>query len=368
MGTLLITAGGGGDAIAAVLVAPLLGIAGPPTVLSWSWDRLIIDPLPGPRSAADFVGLRTHAPGLHEVLPGSTLRSPAGSSLPRLAAELPARLLLLEATAGVVGMAAQITAAAQFVDADDLVLVDVGGDVLARGGEPNLRSPLADLMTLAACATSGVPCRLAIAGPGVDGEIGRQEVLDRLRGVGAERLPVLSSATASATSRVFAWHPSEASGVFAAAACGFRGRVELRDAGDQVTLDDSTASVYVADAAAAYTLSPAVELARSRTLDEASTTLRALTGVCELDYERAKATRNGSAGPTPSTGRDLEAIDAAAQAAARRGSDFLTVRRLAELVGVRTAGELAELRAGLAVNRADHDCSPLPLYRTRSAR
>lgn len=208
-------------------------------------------------------------------------------------------------------------------------------------------------------------------GGGQDGpgdEAGR--AADLPQGVAATSgvVPALSSAAAAATSRVFAWHPSEATGVFAAAACGFRGRVELRDAGDQVTLDDSTASVYVADAAAAHTLSPAVELARSRTLDEASTTLRTLTGVCELDYERAKATRNESAGPTPSTGRSLEAIDAATQGAARRGSDFLTVRRLAELVGVRTPEGLAELRATLAVDRADHDCSPLPLYRTRSAR
>ena len=76
--------------------------------MSYAWDRLMIDPLPGPRNAADFTGLRELRPGVYEVLPQSRPRPPAGSSLPRLADELDVRLLLLDPTHGAVGMAEQI--------------------------------------------------------------------------------------------------------------------------------------------------------------------------------------------------------------------------------------------------------------------
>src|SRR5690349_16433855 len=96
--TLFIAAGGGGDAITAAALGPALGLADQPVILTYAWDRLIIDPLPGPRSASDFTGLRPLAPDVLEVLPTTKPIAPAGSTLPRLAAELSARLLLLDPT------------------------------------------------------------------------------------------------------------------------------------------------------------------------------------------------------------------------------------------------------------------------------
>jgi hypothetical protein len=363
--TLIVAAGGGGDAIAAVLLAPLFGVVGELTVLSWSWDRLIIDPLPGPRGVDEFVGLREHRPGVHEVLRSSSTRSPGGSSLPRLVRDLGARLFLLDGSGGVVGMAEQVAGVAAQVGADELLLVDVGGDVLAQGGEPGLRSPLADLMTLAACTGTALPARLAVAAPGVDGEIPATSVIERLATFGAVRLRVDDPARAKSISSVFLWHPSEATGVFAAAVCGLRGVVEMRDAGDQVALDEGTASVYVVEAQPVADGSPAAALRGTTTLDEASRVLRELTGVSELDYERTKATalvrELGEVGRMP----DLAEVDRAAAVADARGADFLTVRRLAEVVGIRSAAGLVELRTMLSDRRSAQDCAPLPLFRVR---
>lgn len=50
-------------------------------------------------------------------------------------------------------------------------LLDVGGDILARGDEPTLQSPFADALTLAACCQVNAPIRLLVAGPGLDGEL-----------------------------------------------------------------------------------------------------------------------------------------------------------------------------------------------------
>lgn len=82
MGTLLVAAGGGGDAIAAAALSALapdeaVGIA------TMAWDRLIIDPLPGPRRAADFRALEKRQ-GWWQVTPHSRPIAPAGSTLPRL--------------------------------------------------------------------------------------------------------------------------------------------------------------------------------------------------------------------------------------------------------------------------------------------
>src|SRR5437588_312857 len=66
---------------------------------------------------------------------------------------------------------------------DLLVLVDVGGDVIAHGDEPGLRSPLADAVMLAAggqLSTSGQPVLLGIFGVGCDAELTPDEVLGRL--------------------------------------------------------------------------------------------------------------------------------------------------------------------------------------------
>jgi hypothetical protein len=55
--TLLVAAGGGGDALASLLMSRRLVPADHPiVVVSYSWDRRILDPLSGPRSAADFEG------------------------------------------------------------------------------------------------------------------------------------------------------------------------------------------------------------------------------------------------------------------------------------------------------------------------
>src|SRR5262249_40031192 len=157
MTTLVVAAGGGGDAITGSMLAAPLGLPEPPVVMTYSWDRLMIDPVPGPRSVGDFRGLRQLAPRVWEVLASTTKTAPGPSSLPGLAAALPSRFLLLDPAWGAIGMAAQVRAAVACFVADDLALIDVGGDILTDGADPGLRSPLADQLALAACLRTGLP-------------------------------------------------------------------------------------------------------------------------------------------------------------------------------------------------------------------
>ena len=338
---------------------------GPPVVLTYSWDRLMIDPSPGPRTAADFIGLREVAPGVAEVVPSSTVKPPAGSTLPRLAADLPVRLLLLDPSWGATGMAVQIAAAAQLFDCSELALVDVGGDALTDGTDPGLRSPLADQLALAACVRTGLPARLLITGAALDGELPHDVISERLARLDAEVLPPLDRAEVDAVRHVFTWHPSEASGLLVAAANGLRGRVEVRDAGDQVELTDATTAVFAVDARSAAAITPAQHLTATTSLDDTEQIIRDTTGLSEIEYETRKAARLDERQPHQPTSDDLSAVDRAAAEAHARGADFISARRLSEIIGATTPDTFAALSALLTAHRPDH-FEP-PVYRTEPA-
>ncbi len=65
MTRLIVAAGGGGDAVAAAMLDTALHGGGDHAViLTFSWDRLLIDPVPGPRGADDFTGLEQLTPSV----------------------------------------------------------------------------------------------------------------------------------------------------------------------------------------------------------------------------------------------------------------------------------------------------------------
>ena len=111
-----------------------------------------------------------------EVTPDSELAE-GRSSLALLARHTRARFVLLDPTNGVRGLRDQLAELAQAVSADSVTLVDVGGDIIAQGDEPELLSPLADSMTLAALDGLPVTSRVVIAGAGLDCELAEDDVL-----------------------------------------------------------------------------------------------------------------------------------------------------------------------------------------------
>lgn len=351
--TLIVAAGGGGDAITGAALAPALQVD-EPVILTYSWDRLMVDPVPGPRGAAEFTRLHHLAPHVLEVVPSTASVSPAASSLPRLAADLPARLLLLDPTGGTAGMATQIRAAADFFEASGIAVLDVGGDILTDGTDPGLRSPLADQLALAACVRTALPTQLMVAAPGIDGELPAEVVSARLHALAAEQLPDLSNSDVTPVRDVFRWHPSEASGLLAAAADGRRGLVEVRDAGDQVMLTAATTALFAADAKTALEITPAAHLLDTRSLAEAEEIIRKETGISEIRYENEKAARLRSQRTHVPARSDLPAIDAHAHEAKARGAQYISMRRLAELLRITSLDAYAKLCGLLGEERSDN--------------
>ena len=331
--TLLVAAGGGGDALASLLLSRRLGIGiEVPVVASYSWDRRILDPLPGPRSVTDFGGVRQLTPHNVEVTASSRLRS-GGQSTLRLLAETiaAARFVLLDPHSGALGMRRQIIELVQRFSFESVVLVDVGGDLVATGSEDELRSPLADALALASLADFPVPVHVAVAGPGLDGELPPSYVRSRCISLGGNLLAYLDGYDVAPYFSALAEHPSEATTLLAAAALGIVGKAEIRDNADMVSVTEASAEVYILSGSGAFGGNKlAQELTATRSIAEAEAATLAVCGRCELDYERQKAAALPQ-GTVPAAEMQRRLQEYWLSAAAR-GITLATFRRLTEVV------------------------------------
>jgi hypothetical protein len=350
--TLLVAAGGGGDALASLLLSRRLHADGEtPVIASYSWDRRILDPMPGPRFPKDFEGARLLTPSNVEITTESRLRSGGSSTLSLLAETTQAQFVLLDPSSGALGMRQQLIELVDHFSFMSVLLVDVGGDVVATGTEEKLRSPLADALALATLADFPIPVRVAVAGPGLDGELTAPYVRSRCIALGGELFGRLTARDVEPYYRALAQHPSEATTLLAASAVGITGRAEIRDNADLVALSDDSADVYVLDASTAVAcnqLAQALVMTRSMTEAEAATVF--LCGRSELDYERQKAVVLRSMSP-PTAAEMQRRLQDYWSSSTARGITLATFRRLSEVLRL-TSYDPNLIRA-LAGSRAD---------------
>ncbi|MFF5292606.1 DUF1152 domain-containing protein [Paractinoplanes globisporus] len=337
--TLQVAAGGGGDALAALMIGRTLdpGSAHDQVVASYSWDRYIIDPTPGPRRVSDFTGLARRAEHVWEVTPQSQLLTGGRSGLTILAQQTDARFFLLDPFDGAAGLRKQIEALACYISAASVVLTDVGGDIAAKGDEPELSSPLADSLVLSAVAGLPGQATVVVAGPGLDGELPQTVVRAYMEDAGARHSRV-ASGDAKNFRAALDRHPSEATALLAAAAIGIEGEAEIRDSAALVPLDAASADLLVADCHRVNSVSRVAQaVASSRTFEEAEQLTREVCRKTELDHERTKA---AALLRTPYDKPDVHEIRSRIAAhrtkAAARGATLISLRRLTEIGGLRT--------------------------------
>jgi hypothetical protein len=195
-------------------------------------------------------------------------------------------------------------------------MLDVGGDVLAHGHEPGLASPLCDSIMLAAAAILADPNRrsprdpewdgdvvTAVYGPGCDGELTPEEILERIRGLeeagallGAWALTPSACELVESAAQVV---PTEASLQAVRCARGERGQTSIRGGRRVVQLTPLGALTFFFDpvktVASAAPLAAAVAPAVS--LEEAHEALGALGVGTELELERARRGDLGAGAP-----------------------------------------------------------------------
>ncbi|OPG06699.1 hypothetical protein B1R27_16490 [Streptomyces sp. GKU 895] len=357
MTRLIVAAGGGGDAVAAAMLdAALYGDEDQAVILTYAWDRLLVDPVPGPRGPDNFTGLEQLTPAVWTVPAAARPIAPAGSTLPRLAAELPHTFALLDPHHGAEGVTRQLEELVSHLAPASIDVLDVGGDILARGDEPTLKSPLADALTLAACCQVNAPVRLLVAGPGLDGEL----PLDYVRGMLGPLVHTFTVKDAKSISSVLEWHPSEATGMLAAAARGVRGTCEIRDAGMPVSLTDEGPTVHQVDLDEALSRN---ELARAvlttESLDEVEAHSREICGYSEIDYERNKAVWLKDQAEAGLYAESVLSQLAEFETEAReRGITHTTFRHLTEVLSL-SGSQRDSLRQLLITNRPEQYEAPL---------
>jgi hypothetical protein len=294
--------GGGGDVVGALAGALLCERLGTPAVLGgMTWERRPVDPMPGPRTAAEVVGARTLGPGV--MLAGPETRTTTGvlfaeSRMARLRGQ---ETLLIDPGPGPRAVADGLEAACEALGADLLVMVDVGGDVLGDGSEPGLASPLCDAVMLAAgvhLQARGRRTIAAVFGPGCDGELTIEELLDRLaRVAGAGGLigtDGMSPAVADELERACAEIPTEASAQAVRCARGEIGVTTIRAGRREVTLSPLGALTFYMDPTVAteHVAALARAVLDASGLEEANGILHDLGVRTELDYERSIAEDN----------------------------------------------------------------------------
>lgn len=362
--TVLVAAGGGGDALAANVIQQATAGAGQRAVfVSWSWERLIVDPVPGPRDPTGFRGLQRCGRWNYRVRPQTVTRPPNASLLPRLAAALGTELYLLDPREGATGLHRQLAELIELVGADIVQVVDVGGDILAVGQEPGLRSPLADSLVLAASADLGLPTDVLVAGAGLDAELPESVVLQRCEALGGQPWYRLGPEDVAPFLPLLRWHPSEVTGLLLRAAQGYRGVAELRDGGHHVRLSDGSPDVYRVPHAAALGVNELAQPLRStRSLADAEGVLGARGRPSEIGYERRKATRLTETATPVDVDVILRWLAEQQDELLAEGVDFLALRRIADAVGL-SAAQLSDLGRALDVRHHPQYLPPVWVVR-----
>jgi hypothetical protein len=230
---LIVGIGGGGDVVGALAAAELLGDA---IVGGITWERRPVDPIPGPRTLGEI----EHAEPLNDVvaLAGPDTSGPGGFLFceSHVARATGNRTVLVDPNPGPRAVAAALDDAAAQLGCGRVVLLDVGGDVLAHGDEAGLASPLADAVLLACARFLETPVIGAVFGAGCDGELTPGEVRERLDEVGTTSEDALNADQLDFLEAIAREVPTEASAMALRCARGQRGEAVIRQGRRNVAL------------------------------------------------------------------------------------------------------------------------------------
>jgi hypothetical protein len=298
---LVIGMGGGGDVVGALATAERLRRhrGAEPVLAGVTWERRAVDPEPGPRTSREIAGARDLAPGV--LLAGADARVRSSGirfAEGRLAEVLGEEVGLLDPTGGPAAVASSVAEAADRLERDLTVFVDVGGDVLAGGDEPGLGSPLCDAVLLAAAARlakDGRPVLGAVFGVGCDGELTVDEVLERIAALGAAGglagAAGIAPGVAERLEEAVRAVPTEASAHALRAFRGEMGTSLIRRGERAVELSPVAALTFYFDVEVATrsVARLARAVAEASSLEEANDKLHALGVRSELDIEREHA-------------------------------------------------------------------------------
>ncbi len=289
-------AGGGGDAASAAVLAKWIeDVCGVKTYVGGvAWERYTIDPEPGPVPFNCLVNAGSVGGHSVSIRPSTKVFRAGRVFTPQLAkvsSVIGCELYIADLWEGVVGYFKGLSEIAEALGVEAFIAVDVGGDIVAEGCEMNLRSPLADSMSLAAFSKFKNSI-LVIVSPGADGELSQEEVLERIEAVARNNgllwVKGVSRSEAELYEELLKQVVTEASRIPLMAYRGFFGEILIRGGSRRVKVGVMQALSFFMDIGVVYNLSRTAKAVEgSRTLDEANEALHKIGVRTEYDLEKS---------------------------------------------------------------------------------
>lgn len=280
--------GGGGDVVSTIPIANFLRHFGFEVLHGGvMWDRLVLDPKPGPRSVEELLNAGKFGETIAIVREDTRTVDGVKPNLARFA-KFYGSAVGLDITKGVRRLLRDLE---KFVEIEGIGLVvgvDAGGDAISVGYESGVRSPLADAMSVA--LLSELDGLVAVAGFGSDGELKFEELmlniseLMRIRGfVGCS---ALSEEDCAEMERVCEEVVTEASRIPILAYRGEFGLKKIRK-GRTVLITPISALVLYFKARAVMEVNESAKLVLNAENIESANRILNRNGITtELDYER----------------------------------------------------------------------------------
>ncbi len=283
--------GGGGDIVATIPTANFLRCFGF-DVLHGSivWDRLVVDPKPGPRSIEELENVEVFNDVI--AIANENTRTYYGA-IPTVAraSKFFGRVIALDITKGAKKLSKGLKEFAEENEISLIVGIDSGGDAIAIGYESGVESPLADAMSIA--ALSDLNAIIGVFGFGSDGELKVEELLLNMSEL-LKRKCFLGCASMSEKDynemvEITKFVVTEASKIPIIAYEGEFGIKKIRESRTVIVSPLSTLTFYFTSKGV-FEINKAAKIVKDAgNIEEANSLLNKSGILTELDYERAVA-------------------------------------------------------------------------------
>ncbi len=169
--------GGGGDIVSAVPTGRFLELFGCDVLFGGiAWEPIPRDVNVGPRPLEEVTDITPQSPHIAQVSPTTETVDGTPIAEAGVCAHVDNDVLLFDVTDGLDPLAAEVSELVKAREVDLVVGVDAGGDAVATGTEPGVKSPITDALGVAMLTTLDVPTAVGLHGYGSDGELSSDEL------------------------------------------------------------------------------------------------------------------------------------------------------------------------------------------------
>lgn len=290
--------GGGGDVASTYIVMRYLSLKSISSIVgAVTWERYVEDPLPGPICKEDMKNIVMINDVITEVNQSSYAIRNGLAVIPQLVRFLKAMKIdkgySICIKYGPKSIAEGIADLASRLNTNFIIGVDAGGDVLAKGCEETLGSPLIDFLMLASLVeleNMGFNVLLATIGAGSDGELEQEYILKRIseiaRNEGLIDIKGIDKDMERDLEIILSNVNTEASRIPLEAFKGLYGEIPIRNGTRRVKVSPVSSIMFFLDPKKVAYTSPLYDIVKnSSSLDDANRKLNEVGIYTEYNFE-----------------------------------------------------------------------------------